>query len=161
MFSLLAFILFQCVYAYEPSCLSCKWVIPHPRGNLDYNLCGFYKNKYNIKGKETIIYEFASYCRSNESMCGTGAYMYEELQLNDIIQKEKVESSLVTQLKDEYEELQHRCCGEVNETSEIEQLEREMFEIFQKIKKHNKKNIYKTTKDLYKLFKKNSNSNSN
>lgn len=155
MFYLLAFVILPYIYAYEPSCLSCKWVIPHPRGNTEYNLCGFYKNKYNIKGKESIIYEFASYCRSNESMCGNGAYMYEENKPTDSTEKDESQVSLVTQLKDEYEELQNRCCGEVNEKNEIEQLEKEMFEIFQKIKKHNKKNIYKTTRDLYKLFKKN------
>jgi hypothetical protein len=120
-------------------------------------LCGFYKNKYIIKGKESIIYEFAAHCRSNESMCGSGAYMYEEAKANAVNETGEPHSEQLNteQLKNEYEELQNRCCGEVNETDEIEQLEKEMFEIFQKIKKHNKKNIYKTTKDLYKLFKKN------
>ena len=59
----------------------------------------------------------------------------------------------IEDISDEYEELKNRCCGEVNETEEIEQLERDFFEVFQKIKKHNKQRIYKTTKDLYKLFK--------
>ena len=57
------------------------------------------------------------------------------------------------QLADDWENLTNRCCGEVNETDEIEQLERDFFFILQKIKKHNKKRIYNTTKDLYKLFR--------
>jgi hypothetical protein len=36
---------------------------------------------------------------------------------------------------------------------ETEELEREIFDMLQKIKRHNKKKIYNTTKDLYKLFK--------
>ena len=50
------------------------------------------------------------------------------------------------------------CCGEVNEKVEIEEyekIEKELSNIFQQIKKHNTKKNYKTTKDLYKLFKKN------
>jgi hypothetical protein len=73
-------------------------------------------------------------------MCGERGLMYEP-------------SEKTKELKNKYEELENRCCGEVNETDEIEQLERDMFELMQKIKKHNKRNIYKTTKDLYKLFK--------
>ena len=50
-------------------------------------------------------------------------------------------------------------CGKVGylfepkETDETEELEREIFDMLQKIKRHNKKKIYNTTKDLYKLFK--------
>jgi hypothetical protein len=55
----------------------------------------------------------------------------------------------------EYEELNNRCCGEVNEADEIEQLEKDFFEIFQRIKRHNKKVVYTAGKDLYKLFKRN------
>jgi hypothetical protein len=53
------------------------------------------------------------------------------------------------------------CCGikiirdiEAEEKiDETEELEREIFDMLQKIKSHNKKKIYDTTKDLYKLFK--------
>ena len=41
------------------------------------------------------------------------------------------------------------------ENDELEELEKEFFELFQKMRKHNTKRIYKTSKDLYKLFKKN------
>jgi hypothetical protein len=43
--------------------------------------------------------------------------------------------------------------NETKKTDETEELEREIFDMLQKIKRHNKKKIYNTTKDLYKLFK--------
>ena len=55
----------------------------------------------------------------------------------------------------EFNEINNRCCGEVNESDEIEQLEKDFFDILQRIKKHNKKKIYNTSKDLYNLFKRN------
>ena len=54
---------------------------------------------------------------------------------------------------DDYNQLNNRCCGEVNETDEIEQLEKEFFEVFQRIKKYNKKRVINSANDLYKLFK--------
>jgi hypothetical protein len=131
--------------SFNPDCASCKWFIPHKKENTDYGLCGFYKNKYDLLGKDMTIYEFATHCRNNESMCGEKGYMYEP---NDETYNETTK-----ELKSKMEELSNRCCGEVNETSEIEQLEKDMFEIMQKIKRHNKKYIYRTTNSLYKLFK--------
>lgn len=133
------------VTAYNPSCTSCKWFIPHKKENNDYGLCGFYKHTYPLLGSDITIYEFATHCRNNETMCGEKGYMYEPTDESYI--------RISRELKDKYEELENRCCGEVNETTELEQLEREMFEILQKIKKHNTRNIYRTTRDLYKLFK--------
>jgi hypothetical protein len=52
------------------------------------------------------------------------------------------------------DELNNRCCGEVNEQYEIEQLEKDFFDLYQKIKRFNTKKIDKTTRDIYKLFKK-------
>ena len=57
-------------------------------------------------------------------------------------------------LKNEYDTLINRCCGEVNETDELEQLERDFFEIYQKMRKYNTKRIIQTKQDLYKIFKK-------
>jgi len=94
----------------------------------------------NISPKSDVIVplpNFAMHCRENENLCGKSGYLYEN--------KDK---------DNDLEELQNRCCGEVNENDELEQLEREFFEVFQKIKQHNKKRIYKTTQDIYKLFKK-------
>lgn len=155
---LVFFTLLNYSYAFNPPCTSCKWFIPNKKVNNnnnnndnnndsvnDYGLCGFYKHNYELRGNVVTIYEFAAHCRNKETMCGEKGYMYES---ND----EKYVTT-TRELKNTYEELSNRCCGEVNETSEIEQLEREMFEVMQKIKKHNTRHIYKTTQDLYKLFK--------
>lgn len=137
---LLSLTLLSLSFAYEPMCSSCKFFIPHNKGNYDLGFCKAFKNISYKKGKEVIIYDFAMHCRNNEDMCGKAGLLYEPVpETDDIL--------------DTYNELMNRCCGEVNETDEIEQLEREFFEVFQKIKSHNKKKIYKTTKDLYKLFK--------
>lgn len=65
----------------------------------------------------------------------------------------KCEHGNEKQLKDQYDHLLNRCCGEVNETDELEELEREFFEIYQKMKKYNKKRVIKTTQQLYQLFR--------
>ena len=139
---LLLFSFITICFAYEPSCNSCKFYIPH-KTNIDYGLCEMFKNEVYLNNKRTLINNLASHCRSNENLCGKEGFLYEKQDADE------------KQFLDEYEELKNRCCGEVNETDEIEQLEKEFFEVFQKIKKHNKKRIYKTTQELYKLFKKN------
>jgi hypothetical protein len=115
-----------------------------------------------VKGKEKNIYDYAIYCRNNENMCGKSGFLYENININDdenLIKNtnnsdEMSDNSLhEKQLSDMYEELNNRCCGEVNEQYEIEQLEREFFDLFQKIKRYNTKRIYKTTREIYKLFK--------
>jgi hypothetical protein len=116
---------------------------------------------YNVNGKEKNIYDYAVYCRNNENMCGKSGFLYEKININDdenLIKNtnnsEMSNDSLhEKQLSDMYEELNNRCCGEVNEQYEIEQLEREFFDLFQKIKRYNTKRIYKTTREIYKLFK--------
>jgi hypothetical protein len=134
------------VFSLEPSCNSCKFYIPH-KTNPDFSLCNMFKNNVYLNNKSTLVSNLASHCRSNENLCGKEGFLYEKIDINE-------KSSIIDkEISDEYEELKNRCCGEVNETEEIEQLERDFFEVFQKIKKHNKQRIYKTTKDLYKLFK--------
>jgi hypothetical protein len=134
-------------YSYSPPCSSCKWFIPNKKSTPanDYDLCGFYKENYEILGKQMTLYEFACHCRNNENMCGSKGAMYE---YND-----KTYDITNLDLNEEYKELQNRCCGEVNEADEIEQLEKEISDVMLKIKKHNTRHIYKTTQDLYKLFK--------
>lgn len=148
-----SYLSYSFVSAFNPqlhqSCSSCKWFVPHEKGNEDYGLCSFYKTKYNLQGRETVICEFASHCRKNEAMCGEKGYMYEPIAIGDAPSS----SEYRHELKEKYDELSSCCCGEVNQVDEIEKLEKEMFEIMQKIKKHNTRTIYKTTKDLYKLFK--------
>jgi hypothetical protein len=92
---------------------------------------------------DVLIANFAVHCRNDENLCGKTGIFYEPDY--EIINKN---------FYNDYEELNNRCCGEVNEKYELDELEKEFFELFQKIKKHNTKRIYKTGKDLYKLFKK-------
>jgi hypothetical protein len=136
------------VFSYEPSCISCKYFIPHIKNNPDLGLCKMFKNK-PYHDENIIVHDFAVHCRNNENLCGKAGNLYEVNEVND--------DSVQKKFLDDYEELNNRCCGEVNEKYEIEELEKEFFELFQKIKRHNTKRIYKSTKDLYKLFKKNKN----
>ena len=131
------------IFCYEPSCYSCKYFIPHINGKQELGLCKMYKNNNVHLDKNIIVYDFAAHCRDNENLCGKSGFLYEA---ND--------ETIKKDFSDYYEEINNRCCGEVNEDNEIEQLERDFFELFQKIKKHNTKRIYKHTTDLYKLFKK-------
>jgi hypothetical protein len=153
MFYLLLVMAFHYVSSFNPTCSTCKWFIPSKNENKEYGLCSFYKNKYNILGKDITSYEFATHCRNNESMCGQNGYIYEKRLDDDDKNMNDIDLFVNSQLKSHYDELKNRCCGEVNEKDELEQLEGEMFEVMQKIKKHNTRNIYKTTKDLYNLFR--------
>jgi hypothetical protein len=145
---LLLAIILNYIYAFEPSCTSCKYFMPSTAG-YELGLCNMFKNICYHKGQEFVFANYASHCRSNENLCGKTGFLYESTRIN-IENSNKLEEEI---LKNDLIELNNRCCGEVNETDEIEQLEKDFFEVFQKIKKHNKKRIYKTTQDLYKLFK--------
>jgi len=134
-----------------PSCASCKWFIPNNKGNPDLGLCKMFRYTYLHKGKEMIQHDFSTHCRSSENLCGKTGFLYEPISGEE---KQKQERLLESDILNDYDELNNRCCGEVNETDEIEQLEKDFFEIFQRIKKHNKKRIFTASKDLYKLFKK-------
>ena len=137
-------LIFSCIsiiFAYEPSCSSCKYFIPHFKNN-DLGLCKMFKNT-PYPDTNILVSNFAVHCRNDEKLCGKSGFLYEPD--SEIIQEN---------FYNDYEELNNRCCGEVNEKYEIDQLDKELFELFQKIKKHNTKRIYKTSKDLYKLFKK-------
>ena len=148
---LLSFI--NIIFAYERSCVSCKWFIhiPNNKENNDLGLCKMFKNTYNAKGKEVTVHNFATHCRNDERMCGKSGFLYEA---KDEATVDVSETEIMNDYN-ELNELNNRCCGEVNEKDDIEELERDFFEIFQRIKKFNKKRIYNTSKDLYKLFKRN------
>ena len=144
---LLSFI--NIIFAYEPYCASCKWFFPISNNKLnnDLGLCKMFKNTcYNTQGKEIVVHNFATHCRNDENLCGKSGFLYEAKDEKEYEDSEDV-------IENDYKELNNRCCGEVNEKDEIEELEKEFFEIFQRIKKYNKKRIYNTGKDLYKLFK--------
>jgi len=118
--------------------------MPNNKGNGELGLCKMFKETSYIKSKEVTLYNFAIHCRSNENLCGRAGFLYES-------DSENIKPNVIDM--EELNELNNRCCGEVNEKEDIEQLERDFFEVLQKIKKHNTKNIYRTSKDLYKLFK--------
>jgi hypothetical protein len=138
----------QLIFGLEPSCTSCKHFIPH-KLNSDLGVCNMFKDINFSNGKERFVYNFAVHCRNNENMCGKIGNLYESKN------ESKIESDLKDEqfFKDAYDELNNRCCGEVNERYELEQLEKEFFELYQKMKRYNTKRVYKTTRDLYKLFK--------
>jgi hypothetical protein len=127
------------VIGFKPDCFNCKFYIPHDI-NSDLATCQRFKDFSPCKENYKLINKLAINCRQNEDLCGINGKSYQESPENK-------------QFVDDLENLTNRCCGEVNETDEIEQLERDFFFILQKIKKHNKKRIYNTTKDLYKLFR--------
>jgi len=138
--------------ALETFCTNCKYYIPNNRGNNDLGLCKMFINKCYHRGKEYNLPNYAIHCRNNENLCGKTGNLYEPINVN--LDKNKINIDLQNDLNI-LNEINNRCCGEVNETDEIEQFEKDFFEIFQKIKKHNKKNFYGSTKDLYNLFRRN------
>lgn len=142
-------LLFSCmtlVFSYDPSCSSCKHFIPHFKNNPDLGTCKRFKDlPYTDNNNNILISNFALHCRNNENLCGKTGNFYEPNF-----------ETLQKKIYNDYEELNNKCCGEVNENyelDELEELEKELFELFQKMKKYNTKRIYKTSKDLYKLFK--------
>lgn len=149
---LLLFTIIYSVFSFEQSCTSCKNYIPHNKGNPDLGLCKMFKN-LAYPGEDTVIlYNFAAHCRNDENLCGKTGFLYEPVSVtsNNKIDNDKINNDIKT----DYDILTNRCCGEVNEKDELEELERDFFELFQKMKKYNTKRVYKTSLDLYKLFKK-------
>jgi len=144
--------LFNYILAFEPSCTSCKFYIPSKTNNAELGFCRMFKNTCYNKGAQVVLPNYAQHCRENEHLCGKTGFFYEG---NIDITKEsnKLADQEDNDFINEFNEINNRCCGEVNEKDEIEQLEKDFFDILQRIKKHNKKKIYNTSKDLYKLFK--------
>ena len=119
---------FTFVCSYSPGCMSCKHFIPNKNLNTDLGLCKMFQETIYNNGY-IRLYNFATHCRSDENLCGKSGFLYED---NPEIIKE-------------YEELNNKCCGEVNEQNELEELEREFFEIFQRMKKYNTARKYKSS----------------
>jgi len=128
------------IYGFEPSCLTCKFFIPH-QSNPELGLCNVFK-KTSIDNSN-LLKNFATNCRNDENLCGKSGIFYEKIDDELLNEKKEIISNL--------------CCGELNEKDdidELEKLEKDIVEIYQRIRLHNTKKIYKTTKDLYRLFKK-------
>jgi hypothetical protein len=135
----LFFSLISAIHAFEPSCTSCKFFIPH-KSNIELGLCKMFQDRvYNDK----LVKNLAIHCRNNEDLCGKEGFLYElNDDLNNTIER--------------YENVEKMCYGELTEMhdlKELEELEKEMLEIFQKMRKHNKKRVYKTANDIYKIIK--------
>lgn len=143
------------IVAFVPPCTLCKNFSLPKDGNIEYGLCKIFKNKFQCDGNEVEMFDYAVHCRQNEKLCGNNAFLFEPIVNNNNNNNinDNDDDKFDKEFEDNMNELNNRCCGEVNETYEIEQLEKEFFELFQKMKKYNKKRIYKTAKDLYKLFR--------
>ena len=111
----------------SPPCSLCKHFIPNVKAFDDLGLCRMFKEVSTHKGKQYTLPNYAVHCRENENLCGKAGYLFEPKKTDETKETEKID--------------------------ETEELEREIFDMLQKIKRHNKKKIYDTTKDLYKLFK--------
>jgi hypothetical protein len=147
MFLITIIVLLNCISAFEPPCTSCKYFVPNVKIFDDLGLCKIFKDVNISKGKQYTLYNYAVHCRENENLCGKSGILYEPIVKEPII-KNATNKSKINVLSDKYfEEIRD------SEQLETEQLERDIFDVLQKIKKHNKKKIYNTTKDLYKLFR--------
>jgi len=150
----LLFSLLNIILAFDPPCSSCKHFITNKRGTVDLGLCKLFTVKVSPKEDSIALPNFALRCRNDENLCGKTGFHYAAIHENNNSTSGSSVNELDVALLNELDDLQNRCCGEVNENDELEQLEKEFFEVFQKIKKHNRKRIYKTSQELYKLFKK-------
>jgi hypothetical protein len=119
------------VISLNPSCSKCKFYVPDEI-NSNFGSCKRFKDFSNESNKYTIENKLAIDCRNNENLCGPNGHGFQDIN---------------NKIKD----VNKKYC----DSEEIEQLERDFFDIMQKIKKHNKQQIYKATKDFYKLFRRN------
>ena len=132
----------------SPPCYLCKHFIPNVKTFDDLGLCRMFKEVSTHKGKQYTLPNYAVHCRENENLCGKAGYLFEPKETDETKKIGEIEKTDEPKETDETKKI-----GEIEETDETEELEREIFDMLQKIKRHNKKKIYNTTKDLYKLFK--------
>ena len=160
LFFITIFAFVYCIFAFEPSCASCKHFIPNVKLFNDLGLCRMFKNEYYNKGASVMLPNYAVHCRENENLCGKEGVLYEPIDtdVDKHVQDEIYEieeQAFKNKILFDIDELNNKCCGEINEKEEIEELEKEFGDILEQIKKHNTKNNYKTQIDLFKLFKRN------
>jgi len=127
------------------SCSSCKWFIPDKKGLNDYGLCKMFKNKYGYEynNKENVVYELANRCRNNENMCGRKGFLFEPIYNDELFANfeesnhdffETEEYKTISELLEEYDYINNKCCGEVNESDELENIERDLMNILKRLK---------------------------
>lgn len=120
-------LLFTLINGFEPSCLTCKHFIPN-KANPEYGLCNMFQDVVYNRDEKNYVKNFAVHCRNNESQCGKSGFLYEPIN-------------------------NCKVCSD-NDLKELEQLEKDFVDVFQKMRRHNTKMIYRTPRELYKLFKK-------
>lgn len=154
LFFIIIIVLLKFTLSFEPPCSSCKHFIPNVKIFDDLGLCNMFKDVSIYKNKKYVLSNYAVHCRENENLCGKSGFLYEPIDettnKNQVNENNNKKSEIEVQNKsDELNDNKY-----YKELDESEQLEKEIFDVLQKIKKHNTKKIYNTTKDLYKLFKK-------
>lgn len=100
-----------------------------------------FQDRIFINNQGILVKNLAIHCRSNENLCGKSGFLYESNNTKQI---------------ENYEYMKKIYGDEFMESTglqELENIEKELINVFQKMRRHNTKRIYKTTNDLYKLFK--------
>ena len=121
------FLLVNLVHGFNSNC---KYFVNRLNSKLELGLCKKNIDKYN--GRK--ICNLTIYCSNNEYLHDKSGAIYENNENNE-----------------------NTYCAKFSETEylkELEEIEKDTLHIFQRIRKHNTKRIYRTAKDLYKLFKK-------
>jgi len=142
MFNYFLFVSLICsLYAYEPSCTTCKIFLPNLK-KPELGLCKMFQDKVYVNNEERLVKNLALHCHSNQTLCGSSGFLYESINIDNKLEQ--------------YEYLQSLCCGELieeNDLNELEEIERDLVDIFQKMRKNNTKRVYKTAKELIKIIK--------
>jgi len=159
LFFIIIITLLKFTLSFEPRCSSppcslCKYFIPNVKAFDDLGLCRMFKEVSTHKGKQYTLPNYAVHCRENENLCGKAGHLFEPKKTDETKKIGEIEKTDEPKETDETKKTEKtEKIDETEETDETEELEREIFDMLQKIKRHNKKKIYNTTKDLYKLFK--------
>lgn len=151
LFSLIIF-----VRAYERSCSNCKFFIPN-KIKPELGLCNMFQDTIYHNAEEKLVKNLAIHCRGNENLCGKSGFLFDPID-NNKGDTEKNNEKKNTSRFENYEYIKGLCSNEFVETSdlkELETIEKDLVEVFQRMRRHNKKMIYKTPDQIYKLFKNN------
>jgi len=141
---------------FTPSCTKCKWFVANNNGMVDYGFCRQFNG-----GKQTntniLVSEYAIHCRKNEYMCGSEGYLFDRINIINILDKrfkflkeshkqtlvdyddELLDNNLddlkekLCDLKEELRDMEDEISGEVNEKNDLEEWERQYVKLQKKI----------------------------
>jgi hypothetical protein len=102
--------------------------------------------------QKKLVKNLAIHCRGNENLCGKSGFLYEPIDTG------KNNKNDIPNRFENYEYIKSVCSNEFVEAAdlkELESIEKDLVEVFQRMRRHNKKMIYKTPDQIYKLFNKN------